>query len=71
MAALGAAYERRGDETLRDAAIAKAEGYRADAVFDAYWRPILAAMEAGGSASEPIPINRAARRQAQRKRRSA
>lgn len=44
--ALNEAYERRGDEEQRAAAIAKAEGYRADLVFDTYWRPILAEMEA-------------------------
>lgn len=43
--ALEEAYERKGDPTLRDAAIAKAEGYRADIVFDTYWRPILDEME--------------------------
>ncbi len=44
--ALNEAYERRGDVAISEAAIAKAAGYRADAVFDRYWRPILAGMEA-------------------------
>jgi glycosyltransferase involved in cell wall biosynthesis len=32
-------------EPMRQAAIAKAEGYRADRVFEEHWRPILAEME--------------------------
>ena len=36
------AYEAKGDATLREQAIAKAAEYEADAVFDKYWRPILA-----------------------------
>lgn len=43
--ALNEAYERRGDSDLRAAAIAKAEPYRADTVFDTYWKPILDEME--------------------------
>jgi glycosyltransferase involved in cell wall biosynthesis len=43
---LGEAYGRRGDVTLRDAALAKAAEYGADRVFDAHWRPILADMAA-------------------------
>jgi hypothetical protein len=64
VAALNEAYERRGDETLRSAAIAKGETYRADAVFDRHWRPILAQMEAALAA--PIPLNREQRRAARR-----
>lgn len=49
--ALERAYEEwqagRWDER-REAAVAKAEGWRADAVFDEHWRPILAEMEQGG-----------------------
>ena len=65
IAALEAAYERRDDASLSAAAIAKAEPYRADAVFETHWRPLLAEMERG---IEPIslPANRAARRQARR-----
>lgn len=44
--ALGEAYESRGDQAIRDAALARAELYRADAVFERYWRPVLADMEA-------------------------
>lgn len=56
--ALDEAYTLRGDAILRDAALAKAEQYRADAVFDTYWRPILAEME-----SALVRPNRAQRRQ--------
>jgi glycosyltransferase involved in cell wall biosynthesis len=65
--ALREAHERRGDPALRDAAIAKAETYRADAVFDTYWRPILAEMEA---ALHPavVPMNREQRRAARKAR---
>jgi glycosyltransferase involved in cell wall biosynthesis len=55
IACLNEAYDRRGDETLRDAALAKAAGYAADTVFEAHWRPILADMErelAGPSRAE-------------------
>jgi glycosyltransferase involved in cell wall biosynthesis len=61
--ALSEAYERRGDETLRDAALAKAAGYRAGLVFERDWQPILAQMEAALQAP-----NRAARRQARKGR---
>ena len=44
--ALGEAYESRGDRSIRDAALARAERYRADTVFERYWRPVLADMEA-------------------------
>ena len=53
------AYERRGDETLQAAAIAKSEHYRADRVFNAHWRPILEQL-----AYKP---NREQRRQKKRK----
>lgn len=56
---LGEAYDLKGDAGLRDAAIAKAEEYRADRVFDTHWRPILAAME---EATKVVPLNRAQRR---------
>lgn len=59
IAALREAYERRGDLTLRDAAVAKAAYFDADTVFERDWRPILADMERG---TQPVPINRAARR---------
>ena len=39
--ALREAYDRRGDPALRDAAVAKASTYRADAVFAEHWVPIL------------------------------
>ena len=64
--ALEEAYARRGDQALRDAAIAKAETYRADVVFDTYWRPILAEMEAALVPPSVIPLNREQRRAARR-----
>ncbi len=45
--ALGEAYERRGDQELRDAAYAKSAQFDADTVFDAHWRPILELMDKG------------------------
>lgn len=64
IACLKDAYERRGDETLRDAALARAAEYDADVVFDRNWRPILDTLAKG---TEPVPINRAARRRQLRK----
>lgn len=61
--ALDEAYERRGDPTLRDAALAKAAEYDADLVFDRYWRPILEQMAA--PAAQP---NRETRRAARKGR---
>ena len=45
-AALADAYERRGDSAMKSAAIEMAAQYNADHVFDTYWRPLLAEMEA-------------------------
>lgn len=56
-AALREAYEKRGNPEMRDAAIAKAEPYRADAVFERHWKPILEEM-----ASALVEPNRAQRR---------
>jgi glycosyltransferase involved in cell wall biosynthesis len=42
----------------RDAAIARASEYRADAVFEEHWKPILEEM----ADALPIPMNRAQRR---------
>lgn len=42
---LESAYEARGDAALRDKAVAFAQDYEVDAVFDKYWRPILDQME--------------------------
>ncbi len=47
--ALEAAYEERGSEENRHAAIAKAREYDADLCFETYWRPILAQMEGNSS----------------------
>lgn len=63
--ALYEAYDRRGDPAMSAAAVAKAEQYRADAVFEKHWRPILAEMEAGlrppvNLALRPRKKNRAA-----------
>ena len=60
--ALEEAYEARGDQSMRDAAIAKAEPYRADTVFERYWKPILAGMEH----PVEVPRNRQQRRAAKR-----
>jgi glycosyltransferase involved in cell wall biosynthesis len=60
--ALSDAYEARGDASLRDAALAKAETYRADRVFDEHWKPILGDME---RALQPV-APRAERRKAER-----
>lgn len=56
--ALEEAYARKGDASLRDAAVAKAEPYRADRVFADHWMGILAGMEA----EIAPPLNRAQRR---------
>jgi glycosyltransferase involved in cell wall biosynthesis len=63
IAALEDAYATRGDPALKEAAIAKAEPYRADTVFDTYWRPILSEME---DALHPVQPNREQRRAARR-----
>lgn len=63
--ALNEAHERRGDTSLSDAAVAKAETYRADVVFETYWKPILAEMEAGLGRARPTNL---AIRQKRRKR---
>lgn len=43
---LNAAYEAKGDATLREQALAKAKEYEADHVYETYWRPILADLDA-------------------------
>lgn len=48
------------------AAVEKAEGWRADKVFEEHWRPILDEM-AATAADEPTPINRQQRRAMARK----
>jgi glycosyltransferase involved in cell wall biosynthesis len=64
---LAEAYERRGDQALRDAAERKGAEFDADAVFDAHWRPILAQM---AHADEPRRVRREAQRR-QRKGKAA
>ena len=44
--ALEDAYAHKGDPEIRAAAIAKAAGYDADLVFDRYWLPYVASLEA-------------------------
>jgi glycosyltransferase involved in cell wall biosynthesis len=63
------AYERRGNADLRDAAIAKAATYRADVVFDNYWRPLLRSMaqDVALSPAAREVMSRQARRLAKRK----
>lgn len=60
---LNEAYDRRGDESLRTAALARAAEYRADAVFDTHWKPILEAM---GQPALPRRDRRAAERAAKK-----
>ncbi|MCC6619498.1 MAG: glycosyltransferase, partial [Chloroflexi bacterium] len=55
---LEAAYEARGDTAIRERAIAFAAAYNTDKVYDQYWRPFLAELDAS---EKP---NRAARRRA-------
>lgn len=64
IACLGEAYDRRGDEALRTAALARAAEYDADVVFDRDWRPILAA-------APPVKPNREQRRAERRARAAA
>ena len=63
------AYQRRGDETLRTAALERAAEYDADLVFDREWRPILEAMERADDPVAPRAERRAAARA--RKKRAA
>lgn len=53
--ALEAAYEERDSETNRACAIAKAQEYDADRVFERYWQPILRRLEGD---TEPLPLVR-------------
>lgn len=61
-------YARRGSTTARDAALAKAEAYRADRVFEERWVPILTEMASGRIRSTGPGPNRAQRRAARRKK---
>jgi glycosyltransferase involved in cell wall biosynthesis len=54
-------WRKGGWQERRDAAVAKAEGWRADAVFEKHWKPLLAEM-AAGVRQEPISLNRQQRR---------
>ena len=54
--ALNEAYDSRGDQGMRDAAVAKAAEYDADVVFERHWKPILEGM------ANPRKPNRAERR---------
>jgi len=62
--ALEQAYVAKGDADLRGKAVAFAQDYDADRVFDAHWRPILAEME---QLLEPPKLTRQQRRAAARK----
>jgi len=56
--ALEAAYEERGSEENRQAAIMKAREYDADTVFAKYWQPIIEHLGGGAAVPlerEPIP----------------
>lgn len=50
------AWDAVGDPYLREAAIAKAAEYDADAVFDRYWRPLLPELEASIEAARPLEV---------------
>ena len=65
IAALNEAHRLKGDPNIRDAALAKAELFRADRVFDEHWRPLLAQM-AADLERKPIPMNREQRRARQK-----
>lgn len=68
VAALEEAYDKRGDETLRNLALAKGAEYDADAVFERYWVPVLAEMEAQLAEEPPKPRNLAIRPTKKRRR---
>jgi glycosyltransferase involved in cell wall biosynthesis len=59
------AHEAKGDTKLREQAVEFAQAYDTAKVYDAYWRPFLAELEA------MLLPNRAARRAAKKKRRAA
>jgi glycosyltransferase involved in cell wall biosynthesis len=65
LVALNEAYERRGDPELKAAAIAKADGWRADVVFETYWKPILDEMAV---LAKPAVVTRQQRRAAARRK---
>lgn len=56
------AYEARGDQGLRDRAVAFAAAYDTATVYERYWRPFLTEL----AATEPAKLNRAARRRAKK-----
>ena len=59
VARLEEAYAARGDNGLRERAVAFAAQYDSDLVFERYWVPFLAELQAS---LEPAPLNRAERR---------
>lgn len=59
------AYAARGDNGLRERAVAFAADYDTRKVFDTYWRPYLAELES--KLSLPVKPNRAERRRAKRR----
>jgi glycosyltransferase involved in cell wall biosynthesis len=58
IAALEQAYEARGDQELRDAAVNFAGRYDADLVTETHWKPTLDALTAPRSPSKPIEKGR-------------
>lgn len=61
--ALEAAYDSRGDQSLRDTATRFAQDYDADLVADRYWHPALLELAGGDPrAAPPATLNRAQRR---------
>jgi glycosyltransferase involved in cell wall biosynthesis len=66
---LAAAYEARGDATMRARAREFALGYDADVVTERYWKPALAAIESQRSKESAMPtvtLNREQRRKLER-----
>lgn len=61
---LEAAYAARGDQSIRDRAVEFAQQYDSDLVFERYWVPFLAELDAK---DEP-PLNRAERRRQKKAR---
>ena len=66
--ALEAAYDAKGDQKLKDAAVEFAQEYDADFVAARYWVPALEALE---RPREVLPISRQVRRAQEREKAKA
>ena len=64
VANLQKAYDAKGDQSIRDKAVAFAQAYDTDAVFERYWVPFLAELES--KLAVPVKPNRAERRRMKR-----